>query len=546
MQMPVTYLTNIIKNKLIKLFLAPHLGHLYSSLIADTISRFEHLTSFHRNNIFSTGTDEHGMKVLQSAEKNNASIENYCKSISNQYKGLFKESGIEYTNFIRTTDDQHKIAVTALWNKLKSQNAIYKDKYSGYYCLQDETFLSDSQLSTDPVTGKKTSIESGHPVEWSEEENYMFKLTDYQEDVIYWAKHENRVVPNKFNKILLDMLHHESLPDLSISRPSSRMTWGIPVPDDSSQNIYVWLDALTNYLTVSGYPNEMKIWPPNVQVIGKDILKFHGIYWPAFLIAANLEPPEQLLVHSHWTVDGQKMSKSKGNVIDPMERSKIYSFEGIRYFLLREGVQHSDGNYSDEKIIKILNAELANTFGNLFSRACANSLNPEQKIPKIDPEQMNELIKNESCKILFEKLTELPDVARKFYSEYSFHLVVDSVMSTLHAANGFFESAKPWEFKNSKEQADKAKLDTIISITLECLRICGIVMQPIVPNYSCKLLERLNVSKELRFWKNTKLNLPKTTRPLVNLNSNVLFQKIIIADEKDKKEKVRLNKKRVN
>ena len=159
---------------------------------------------------------------------------------------------------------------------------------------------------------------------------------------------------------------------------------------------------------------------------------------------------------------------------------------------------------------------------------------------------MNELIKNESCKVLFEKLAELPDVARKFYSEYSFHLVVDSVMSTLHAANGFFDSTKPWELKNSREQTDMAKLDTIISITLECLRICGIVMQPIVPNYSCKLLERLNVTKELRFWKDTKLNLPKTTRPLVNLNSNVLFQKIIIADEKDKKEKVRLNKKRVN
>ena len=189
---------------------------------------------------------------------------------------------------------------------------------------------------------------------------------------------------------------------------------------------------------------------------------------------------------------------------------------------------------------------MLNLLGNLFSRTCAKSLNPEQIIQKIDPEQMNELIRNDCCKILFEKMTELPDTARKSYSEYSFHLVVDSVMSTLHAANGFFESAKPWEFKNSKEQSDMAKFDTIISITLECLRICGIVMQPIVPNYSSKLLDRLNVLKELRFWKDTKINLPKTTRPVVSLDSNELFQKIIVADENEKKEKVRVNKKRVN
>lgn len=321
----------------------PHLGHLYSSLLADTINRFENLTSLHRENIFSTGTDEHGMKVLQAADKHNVSVDLYCNNVSSQYKTLFKESGIEYTDYIRTTSDKHKETVAAFWNTLKAQNAIYKDKYSGWYCVQDETFLSDSQLIIDPVSEKRVSIESGHSVEWSEEENYMFRLADYQEDVIYWANHENRVVPNKFNKILLDMLYQENLPDLSISRPKARMSWGIPVPGDDTQNVYVWLDALTNYLTVAQYP-KLKLWPPNVHVIGKDILKFHGIYWPAFLIAANLEPPEQLLVHSHWTVDGQKMSKSKNNVIDPFERSKIYSMEGIRYFLLREGVQHSDGS----------------------------------------------------------------------------------------------------------------------------------------------------------------------------------------------------------
>lgn len=292
------------------------------------------------------------MKVLQAASKNNSAVSEYCDNISGQYKNLFLASNVKYTDYVRTTEERHKKAVEKFWSVLKSQNAIYKDKYSGWYCLQDETFLTDSQLHTDN-SGSKFSLESGHPVEWTEEENYMFKLNEYQEDVIYWAKHSNRVVPSKFNKILLDMLYQENLPNISISRPSSRMTWGISVPGDSSQNIYVWLDALTNYLTVAGYPDELKIWPPNVQVIGKDILKFHGIYWPAFLIAAGIEPPHQLLVHSHWTVDNQKMSKSKGNVIDPMERASIYTMEGIRYFLLREGVQHSDGSESCQKFLSI-------------------------------------------------------------------------------------------------------------------------------------------------------------------------------------------------
>jgi methionyl-tRNA synthetase len=286
--------------------------------------------------------------VLQAAASRNSEVSSYCDNVSKSYLELFKASKVDFTDFIRTTEDRHKDSVWKMWQELKSKNAIYKDNYSGWYCVQDETFLTDSQLNV--VDGKRFSIESGHPVEWTEEENYMFKLSDYQKEVIYWAKHEDRIVPQKFNKILLDMLE-EDIPDISVSRPSHRMSWGIDVPDDSSQKIYVWLDALTNYLTVAGYPNKLKVWPPNLHVIGKDILKFHGIYWPAFLIAAGFEPPKQLLCHSHWTVDGQKMSKSKQNVIDPIERGNIYTVEGMRYFLLREGVAHSDGSKLSESKI---------------------------------------------------------------------------------------------------------------------------------------------------------------------------------------------------
>lgn len=204
--------------------------------------------------------------------------------------------------------------------------------------------MTESQLKT-TNNGDKISIESGHPVEWTEETNYMFRLSQFQNDILYWLKQGNRIKPDKFEKILLDYLQ-EPLNDLSVSRPVSRVQCGIRVPNDESHSIYVWLDALINYLTCVGYPtsNFKLFWPCALQVIGKDILKFHGIYWPAFLIAAGLEPPNQLLVHSHWTVNGEKMSKSKFNVIDPFDRMKVYTPEGLRYFLLRESVTHSDGS----------------------------------------------------------------------------------------------------------------------------------------------------------------------------------------------------------
>ncbi|CRL06004.1 CLUMA_CG019081, isoform A [Clunio marinus] len=511
---------------------APHLGHLYSSVIADTINRFEKLTSTNNLNIFSTGTDEHGMKVLQAASKKGIPIDEYCKNISEDYKKLFQASQVEFTDFIRTTEERHKQAVWKFWNVLSSQNAIYKDTYSGWYCVQDETFLTESQLEL--KNSVKVSLESGHPVEWTEEENYMFKLSDYQDDVIYWAKQGNHIDPPVFNKILLDMLQEE-LPDISISRPSSRMSWGITVPNDPSQKIYVWLDALTNYLTVAGYPNELKVWPPNIHVIGKDILKFHGIYWPAFLIAAGLEPPKKLLVHSHWTVDGQKMSKSKQNVVNPTERSEIYTMEGIRYFLLREGVPYNDGNYSDTKVVRTLNSELADTFGNLLSRACAKSLNPQQIFPQIHNDQLNDIVKMDSCKILIEKIAELPEKCLENFICFNFHYIVDSVMTTLHSANNFFESSKPWEFKNGSAN-DKRKLETIISLTMESLRICGIVLQPIIPNFTERLLKRLNIPQEQRLWRDTKLYLRKVSHPLVDLDSNILFKRIILESEKKEKQ----------
>ncbi|KAJ6634198.1 Methionine--tRNA ligase, mitochondrial [Pseudolycoriella hygida] len=476
---------------------APHIGHLYSSVIADAIFRFENLLQGHTKYIFTTGTDEHGSKIQQAAQKNKTSMQQYCDNVSGEYKKLFHNFNVDYTDFIRTTESRHHKAVEQFWLKLYGKGTIYKDKYAGWYCIPDETFLTESQLKE--ANGTKVSIESGHPVEWSEEINYVFRLSAYQEEVIRWADKEDRIGPKKFQKILLDSLQ-EPLPDVSVSRPTSRVNWGIRVPNDDSHSIYVWLDALVNYLTCSGYPNDEQFrrnWPPTVQVIGKDILKFHGIYWPAFLIAADIEPPQQLLVHSHWTVNDEKMSKSKMNVVDPNERSSIYTKDGMRYFLLREGVAHSDGNYSDIKVTRILNSELADTMGNLLSRACTKSVNTSQTFPTLDKCEYEKLLQVNVTQKLVNLVEALPEKCFNHYKSYNFYLVVDQVIEVLHSANKFFETTKPWELKKRNEIR---QLEAVLAITMETLRICGIILQPIIPVICKALLDKLNVNENQRNW----------------------------------------------
>uniref|UniRef100_A0A182W2W2 Methionine--tRNA ligase, mitochondrial n=1 Tax=Anopheles minimus TaxID=112268 RepID=A0A182W2W2_9DIPT len=509
---------------------APHIGHLYSSVIADAIHRFNKITSTNEQGkcILSTGTDEHGLKIQQAAIKHSTSTEDYCNAIAAKYRVLFGRFKIDYTRFIRTTDTDHRQAVHAFWRSLAASDSIYTANYSGWYCVPDETFLTDSQLKENE-RGERCSLESGHAVEWTEEENYMFRLGRYQDDVRYWVKglEGRRIQPDKFARILLGHLE-EPLPDISISRPMNRVSWGIPVPSDTSQSVYVWLDALVNYLTVAGYPKESfrAHWPPTLQVLGKDILKFHGIYWPAFLIAANLEPPQQLLVHSHWTVNNQKMSKSKQNVVDPNERAELYTHEGLRYFLLREGVAHSDGNYSDTKIMRVLNSELADTLGNLLSRCCGKALNAASVFPVIDAEAFEMLKEVDATKRMMEALEEMPDKTLCHYRNFNFYLVVDTVVHLLHTANNFFETTAPWKLKKSDKFADRAKLNTILSITMEVLRQAGIVMQPIVPGLSMRLLDKLQISSCARTWNDLKVHLRTRDTPLAK-DESILFRRIV-------------------
>ncbi|KAJ8982120.1 hypothetical protein NQ317_002846 [Molorchus minor] len=482
----------------------PHIGHLYSSVIADAIQRWQKVLNKSAKIKFSTGTDEHGSKIQQAAEKNKVSLQDYCDNISIQYKKLANNFSVNYTNFIRTTSPQHKQTVDAFWKTLDKNGHIYSSKYSGWYCVSDETFLTEVQLKeTVNAHGEQVivSAESGHPVEWTEELNYMFRLHSFQEDLKYWLNKDGVVRPKKFQKILLDLIcNDQELPDVSISRPSARVHWGVRVPHDETQTVYVWLDALANYLTAAGYPADTlefrKTWPPDVQVIGKDILKFHGIYWPAFLMAANLEPPGSILCHSHWTVDGEKMSKSKNNVVCPFDRAATYTPDGLRYFLLRGGCRSQRRN--DTKVIRILNSELADTLGNLLSRCCGVTVNPNQVFPEIEVAAFEKVSSLDVTKKLIENVTSLPGICRSHYDDMNFYKAIDTIIATLHSANSFFETLKPWEMRKNPDTANELKV--VLHLALESLRVSAILLQPIVPNISNIVLDKIGVGKENRYF----------------------------------------------
>lgn len=505
---------------------SPHIGHLYTALLTDASHRFVKLLNPAVTSIFSTGTDEHGLKIQNAASKEKLETIDFCNKISDQYKLLFKTFDIDYTHYVRTSSDNHLVTVTSIWNKLKETDNIYTNTYKGWYCVSEEAFLQDHQIKPDEKNSDQfVSVETNQPVEWVEEENYMFKLSKYSKDVEHWLdQNDNVVKPKKFYNQLKNMCT-EVQNDISVSRPKSRVHWGVPVPGDSSQTIYVWLDALINYLTVSGYP-ESHMWPPHIQVLGKDILKFHGIYWPAFLIAAGLEPPRSLLVHSHWTVDGVKMSKSIGNVVDPMNKLTDFTSCGLRYFLLREATNHSDSNYSETKAKNILNAELANTLGNLLNRCLSKSINPDMINPNANKELFELLVNKEPVlSELIEKCQMLHEEVKEHYSEFNFYKGVDSIVLVLHLANKFFDTMKPWTMRKENKLEE---INLVLSITFEVLKVCGIGLQPIVPRLAERLLTRLGVPANQRLWTNMHFNVQSIINDSCILDSEkvILYEKI--------------------
>ncbi|XP_029463040.1 methionine--tRNA ligase, mitochondrial isoform X2 [Rhinatrema bivittatum] len=457
------------------------------------------------------GTDEHGLKIQQAAEAAGKDPYQFCSQVSDQFRAVFDHTLISYTDYIRTTEEHHKRAVEAFWTVLSERGYIYKGVYEGWYSTPDESFLTESQvMHIQDQKGNlvKVSSESGHQVYWTREENYMFKLSDFRSLLLKWLEsHKHAVYPEKFYQIVLQWLQ-EDLPDLSVSRERSRLKWGIPVPGDSQQTVYVWLDALVNYLTVAGYPEAHHSWWPAVHhVVGKDILKFHAIYWPAFLMAAGLAPPERIYVHSHWTVHGQKMSKSLGNVVDPIDCCGQYTVDGFRYFLLRQGVPDRDCDFYHEKVVQLLNAELADALGGLLNRCSAPAMNPAQDYGFFSnscfPNKQDRFDRAVSARAveedyqLIEVVENLPVEVQTHYENFQIYKALEAIDTCVRLTNRFFQRHMPWKLDRNKP-FEKLWLDTIMYVTMECLRMYGTLLQPVVPSIADKLLSRLGVAQNER------------------------------------------------
>ncbi|XP_071556821.1 methionine--tRNA ligase, mitochondrial-like isoform X2 [Temnothorax nylanderi] len=471
----------------------PHIGHLYSAVLADAVARYNGMLG--HKTFLTTGTDEHGNKIKAAAAAAGLPNLEYCTRISQQFREMCDRFEVDYSRFIRTTEKQHCDAVYHFWKRLEERGHIYLGKYSGWYCVSDEAFLSDAELAE-----QKDST-------------------------------ENTVRPALYHRTLSQWVEEGAcLQDLSITRIRNKVPWAIPSPRDESHSVYVWMDALVNYLTVLGYPNESykEFWPPTIQIIGKDILKFHGIYWPAFLIAAGFEPPKTLLCHAHWTVDHKKMSKSKGNVISPFEAANEYSDEGLRYFILREAVPQNDANYSSTKIVNVLNSELADTLGNLVSRCAGKAVNPSKEFP--DPAKYWNVLQSEVADETREALKSVSKKARESYEEYNLHHVVDAVMSMLHCANKMVAYHEPWQLKKRVDDANSIEeLKAVISLALESSRIGALILYPIMPRLSSSLLDFLNIPKENRMWTDTApefSNNGSIKERHIERNNLILFKKI--------------------
>ncbi|XP_010379935.2 methionine--tRNA ligase, mitochondrial [Rhinopithecus roxellana] len=490
---------------------APHIGHLYSALLADALCRHRRLrgpsTAATR---FSTGTDEHGLKIQQAAATAGLTPTELCDRVSEHFQQLFQEAGISCTDFIRTTEARHRVAVQHFWGVLKSRGLLYKGVYEGWYCASDECFLPEAKVTRQPGPlgdSFPVSLESGHPVSWTKEENYIFRLSQFREPLQRWLRsNPQAITPEPFHHVVLQWLDEE-LPDLSVSRRSSHLHWGIPVPGDDSQTIYVWLDALVNYLTVIGYPNaEFKSWwPATSHIIGKDILKFHAIYWPAFLLGAGMSPPQRIYVHSHWTVCGQKMSKSLGNVVDPRTCLNRYTVDGFRYFLLRQGVPNWDCDYYDEKVVKLLNSELADALGGLLNRCTAKRINPSETYPAFcttcfpsEPGLVGPSVRAQAEDyVLVSSVATLPKQVADHYDNFQIYKALEAVSSCVRQTNGFVQRHAPWKL-NWESPVDAPWLGTVLHVALECLRVFGTLLQPVTPSLADKLLSRLGVSASER------------------------------------------------
>lgn len=465
----------------------PHLGHAYTTIACDVLARFKRLDGY--NVKFLTGTDEHGLKVHQAASNAGIDPQSFTDRVSQNFRDLVATLNFSNDDFIRTTEDRHKKAAQALWTTLQENGDIYLDKYSGWYAVRDEAYYNEDEL--EDVDGKKIAP-SGAECEWVEEESYFFKLSAWQDRLLeFYDSCPDFIMPEARRNEVVSFVK-SGLRDLSISR--TNFDWGVPVPGDEKHVMYVWIDALTNYMTALGYPDTNSdvfkaFWPADVHMVGKDILRFHAVYWPAFLMSAGIEPPKRVFAHGWWTIEGQKMSKSLGNVIAPHDLVERYGLDPSRYFVLREVPFGNDGNFSHENAVNRINSDLANGIGNLSQRTLSmiykncDGAFPECGDLTEDDKTILDLAQNQ---MIGKLRTEL--------DKQRFHKAIEEIMYVANEANAYIDRQAPWTLK--KENPERMK--TVLYVLAECIRCLAIVMQPLTPDSAAKMLDQVKVSESER------------------------------------------------
>jgi methionyl-tRNA synthetase len=465
---------------------APHIGHAYTTLACDTIARFARLDG--RRVRFLTGTDEHGQKVEKAAAEAGKAPQAFTDEVSKRFRDLAARMQITNDDFIRTTEPRHRIGVQALWRELIARDQIYLGTYAGWYSVRDESFYAESEL----VDGRAPT---GAPVEWVEEPSYFFRLSAWQQPLLefYEAQPDFILPPSRRNEVVSFV--RRGLQDLSVSRTS--FAWGVPVPDNPDHVVYVWLDALTNYMTALGYPDRAAadyrtFWPADVHVVGKDILRFHAVFWPAFLLAAGLEPPKRIFAHGWWTNEGQKISKSLGNVIDPIELIDTYGLDQTRYFLLREVPFGNDGDFSRAAMISRMNRDLANDYGNLVQRVlsliqrnCAARV-PEPGAPTSDD------------RALLDASATLLHRVRDEMAGQALSRALEAIFEVIATANRYVDAQAPWALRKT----DPERMATVLFTLAETIRRIALLTQAFMPDASARILDQLAVPQDARLLRN--------------------------------------------
>ncbi len=464
---------------------APHIGHAYERIATDAIARFHRLDG--KDVLFVTGMDEHGLKMQQTAAREGITPQALADRTAAQFEAMGEKLNARADDIVRTTQERHKKSVQEIWNRMLAKGDIYLDKYEGWYSVRDEAYYDESELTE--RDGQRFAP-TGTPVEWVKEESYFFKLSAYGDKLLaHYEANPHFITPDKYKNEIVAFVKR-GLNDLSISRTT--FDWGIQVPNDPKHVMYVWVDALTNYITATGFPDlsgsRSKYWPCDAHVIGKDITRFHAIFWPAFLMSADLPLPKQIVVHGFLFNRGEKMSKSVGNVIDPFTMADHYGVDQMRYFFLREVPFGQDGNYSHEAIVNRINADLANDIGNLAQRSLSMiNKNCEAKVSSHGDF-------TDADRAILAQADALVEKARAAMQDYALHTMLAEIWSVVAEANRYFASEEPW----IKRKSDPARMETILYVTAEVLRNLALMAQPVIPVASEKLLDLLGVGADAR------------------------------------------------